>query len=67
MRDGSGIDILREAKRHYPATKVIILTNFPEPQYETKCAELGADFFLRKSTDSHRLVEISERLASSFE
>ena len=67
MGDGSGIDVLREVKRHNPATKVIILTNFPEPQYERKCTELGADFFLRKSTDSHRLVEISERLAAHLE
>jgi len=67
MGDGTGIDVLREAKRHNPATKIIILTNFPEPQYERKCAELGADFFLRKSTDSHRLVEISERLATLIE
>ncbi len=64
LGDGSGMEVLREAKQHHPDTKVIILTNFPEPQYERKCAELGADFFLCKSTDSHRLVEISERLAS---
>ena len=64
MGDGSGIEVLRETKRHNPDTKVIILTNFPEPQYERKCVELGADFFLCKSTDSHRLVEISKRLAA---
>lgn len=65
MPGGSGIDVLREVKRQYPNTAVIILTNHTEPQYQERCIELKADYFLSKSTDSKLLVEIGEQLASA--
>ena len=65
MPGGSGIDVLREVKRDYPETIVIMLTNHPGPQYRKKCAELKADYFLSKSTDSKLLIEIAEHLADA--
>lgn len=62
MPDGSGINLLRDLKRDYPATVVIMLTNHAEPRYRSKCFELKADYFLSKSTDSKLLVEIGEQL-----
>ena len=62
MPGGSGIDVLRDLKLNYPDTIAIMLTNHPYPQYQQRCAELGADFFLSKSTDSRTLIQISERL-----
>lgn len=65
MSGGSGIDVLRDLKQAYPATVAIMLTNHPYPQYRQRCAELGADYFLCKSTDSKLLIEIGERLAKA--
>jgi len=62
MPGGSGIDVLRDVKQNYPEMIAIMLTNHPYPQYQHRCAELGADFFLSKSTDSKTLIQISERL-----
>jgi DNA-binding NarL/FixJ family response regulator len=65
MPDGNGIDVLRQAKQNYPNTVVIMLTNHPYSQYQKKCAELGADYFLGKSTDSKLLLAIAEHLATA--
>ena len=65
MPGGSGIDVLREIKREHPQTTVVMLTNHPESQYRQRCAELKADYFLSKSTDSKLLIEIVEQLAAA--
>jgi DNA-binding NarL/FixJ family response regulator len=61
---GSGINLLRTIKQKCSAT-TIILTNHSDTHYRQKCGELGADYFLCKSTDSKLLIEIVERLASA--
>jgi len=43
-------------KREKPAPAVIILTNYPYPQYRQKCLEAGADFFFVKSTEFDQIV-----------
>ena len=65
MPGGSGIDVLREVKRDYPQTIVIMLTNHAESQYRKRCMDLKADYFLSKSTDSKLLIEIGEELAAA--
>ena len=65
MPGGGGIDVLREVKRDYPKTVVVMLTSHPEPPYRQRCAELGADYFLSKSTGSQLLIEIGEQLAAA--
>lgn len=63
MPGGSGLDVLREVKSDYPDTVVVMLTNHAEPQYQKRCSELKADYFLSKATDSKLLVEIGGQLA----
>lgn len=53
---GSGLEALRDIKRELPATVVIILTNYPYPQYRTKCLADGADFFFDKSTEFQKIA-----------
>jgi two-component system response regulator DesR len=67
MPGGSGIDVLREIKQTRASTTVIILTNYPNLQYQEKCLELGADYFLSKSTNSNELLDLIERLAKRNE
>lgn len=58
MHGTNGIDVLKEIKSKEDAPKVIMLTNFPYPQYREKCMEEGADFFLDKSTEFDEIGEI---------
>jgi DNA-binding NarL/FixJ family response regulator len=65
MPGGSGIDVLRAAKQHNPAPVVIMLTNYPYPQYKETCLALGADHFFSKTTNSNELLALIEDLAMS--
>ena len=49
MPGGSGIELLEEVKRDTSAPVVIILTNYPYPQYRDRCLNAGADYFFDKS------------------
>ncbi len=64
---GTGIDVLQSIKQKEPAPRVIILTNYPYLQYQKKCFDAGADFFLDKSTQFDRLAPIIEQLRQSKE
>ena len=60
--NGNGIDVLRRLKKEKPAPAVIILTNYPYPQYRQKCIEAGADFFFVKSTEFDQVVPALKQL-----
>jgi DNA-binding NarL/FixJ family response regulator len=62
MPGGSGIDVLRHIKKEQPATVVIILTNYPYPQYRQRCMDEGADFFFDKSTEFNEITKTFKRL-----
>lgn len=62
MPGGSGIDVLEMIKREKPFIKVIVLTNYPYPQYRKRCMELGAEFFLDKSTEFDRLPGVLQQI-----
>src|SRR4030042_581768 len=40
---GNGMDVLKRIKKEMPPPIVLMLTNFPYPQYRGKCQALGAD------------------------
>jgi len=62
MPGGSGMEVLKQIKKNASAPLVIILTNFPYPQYRKKCMELGADFFFEKSSEFARIPEVLKQL-----
>jgi len=62
MPGGSGIDVLREIKKGNQPPLVIVLTNYPYPQYRRKCIEAGADFFFDKSTEFDKVTEVLKQL-----
>jgi len=64
LRDGNGLEVLRETKRVQPNIKLVVFTNQSELQYRQRCTDLGADYFLCKSTDAKALVAIGEILVS---
>ncbi len=62
MPGGSGIHVLQEIKKSNQPPLVIVLTNYPYPQYRRKCIEAGADFFFDKSTEFDKVTEVLKQL-----
>lgn len=58
MPTGSGISVLEAVKSEADAPTVIMLTNYPYPQYRKKCMEAGADYFFDKSSEFHRVNDV---------
>jgi DNA-binding NarL/FixJ family response regulator len=66
MPGGTGIDVLETIKANKPSPVVIMLTNYPYPQYRKKCIEAGADFFFDKSLDFNALIDTLRNLILRF-
>ena len=62
LPDGTGIKLLKELKVRQPHTWVIMLTNSSSEFYRTKCAELGAEYFLDKTKDFHRIRDVIDAI-----
>jgi DNA-binding NarL/FixJ family response regulator len=62
MSGGSGIDVLRKIKRITHPPVVIVLTNYPYPQYRRKCIDTGADYFFDKSTEFDKVTKVLTQL-----
>lgn len=65
MPGGSGFEVLQQVKRDEPAPIVVMMTNYPYPQYRKKYMEAGADYFFDKSTEFNKVVGLFDRLQSS--
>lgn len=64
LRHGTGLGVLRAMVSMRPAgARVIVLTNYAFPQYRAKSLALGADHFLDKAREYHRVREILDGLA----
>ena len=58
----SGIDVLKNIMAKKLPIRVIMLTNYPYPQYLKKCEELGADYFFDKVTEIEEIPKVIESL-----
>ena len=54
----NGIDVLKSIKKTDPETIILILTNFPYPQYRDTCMKAGADYFFDKSNEFEKVVDV---------
>jgi DNA-binding NarL/FixJ family response regulator len=59
----NGIDVLKDIRAKKLSSRVIMLTNYPYPQYRKKCEELGADYFFDKVTEIDEIPKLIEKLA----
>ena len=66
MPGEGGIHVLKWAKEEYPELKVIIYTDYPYPQYRTRCIEVGADYFFDKSTETETMINTIKNMAKQF-
>lgn len=57
-----GIDVLKYIKNNNQDIRVIMLTNYPFPQYRKKCMKLGADYFFKKSTEFENIMDALNQL-----
>lgn len=57
-----GIDVLKYIKNNNQDIRVIMLTNYPFPQYRKKCMKLGADYFFKKSTEFENIMAALNQL-----
>lgn len=60
---GNGFEVLERIKQEPTAPKVIVLTNYPNPQYRKRCLQAGADFFFDKSYEFEKVVPVLDKLA----
>jgi DNA-binding NarL/FixJ family response regulator len=67
MPGGSGLDVLQAVRARTEALVVIVLTNYPYPEYEKRARELGADAFYDKSRNFLDAVEYIRELAASLD
>ncbi len=58
MPHKNGIEVLEEVKAVHPEIKVIMLTNYPYPQYRKRCMQAGADFFFEKAMEFNQVIEV---------
>jgi len=61
---GSGIEILEELKSSALPMIKIMLTAFPNALYRQRCLEAGAHYFLDKTTEFERIVEVLDSLGA---
>jgi DNA-binding NarL/FixJ family response regulator len=51
MPEMNGIEVLQKIRKLKMNVKIIMLTNYPYPQYKKRCMDAGADYFLSKTGD----------------
>lgn len=63
MPGGGGIGALEHIKQTHPNTDIIVLTNYPYPQYKQKCLNAGATYFLDKSSEFDKIHDVLDEIA----
>jgi DNA-binding NarL/FixJ family response regulator len=59
----SGIDVLKDIRAKKLPIRVIMMTNYPYPQYRKKCKQLGADYFFDKVAEIEMIPKVIAELA----
>ena len=62
MPKRNGIDLIQDVKKIRQAPKIIMLTNYPTPEYREKCFSRGADYFFDKSSEIEEVIDVLKHL-----
>lgn len=62
LLNGNGIEVLERVKQAQPPPAVIMLTDYPYPEYRDVCIAAGADFFFEKSTEFDQVLPALQQL-----
>ena len=66
LKDGVGIDLIKKLKKKDSHPTVIVLTDYPYPQYRMRCLESGADYFLEKQGEFEEIPKLLNQLIDKF-
>ncbi len=61
----NGMGILLELAHSHPATQAVMLSNLSSEAYRSKCRDLGAKYFLDKSSEFEKVPEVLLQIARS--
>jgi two-component system, NarL family, invasion response regulator UvrY len=64
MLGSSGLDILKEIKRHKPELGILVLSMYPEDHYAIRALRAGADGYLTKESTSNDLITVIRKVYS---
>ena len=67
LAEGNGLEVLGMIQREQLQTRVIVLTNFPYPQYERRARAAGAYAFLNKAKEFGRVADLVRSLLPGSE
>ncbi len=62
LPEKNGIDLLKHIVQHYPATRVVILSNLVSENYQRLCKKIGAVHYMDKSKDFDLIPELIDAL-----
>jgi two-component system OmpR family response regulator len=62
LPDGLGIEFIGYVKKHYPRTRIVMITAHDTPSDETIALQNGADFFIGKPFSIKKVRETIEDL-----
>lgn len=65
LRGGNGVEVLPRIKKMVPAPVVIVITNYPYPQYRMVSMSMGADHFFHKTTELPDVITTIKNLAAA--
>lgn len=63
---GTGFEVLRDIREWSQDIKVIVITNYPYPQYEEMSRKLGADFFFNKAGNFDEVIDTIKDLTDNI-
>ncbi|WP_298302818.1 response regulator [Hydrotalea sp.] len=64
MPEKNGIEVLKEVREHYPAVKVIMLTNHSTEYYRSTCYNFGAYHFIDKANEFDQIAPLMEKIST---
>lgn len=65
LRSGTGLEVLRQARRLQPQARLVVLSNYATRDIRQRCMGLGADRIFDKSAEVEELLAYGEQLASA--
>src|SRR5215217_3053985 len=63
LQDMSGLDVLRYVRSHYPTTRILVLSGYPESQFGLNVLRGGASGFIGKGTETTELIRALRTVA----
>ena len=63
LPDMSGLDVLRQVRKHHPRVAVLIISGYPETQFGINVLRAGASGYVNKSVDADELIRAVRTVA----